>query len=259
MLRLSLDDMITYCQGTDAQTIITTGGEKMAISIRGVLVTYVRALKYLKSHSDNPFSINDWTTDNTTDSWIFITSNKSIHDTIKPLITSWLNIATASILSLEPDQDRRIWLIIDELPTLNKLPAIQTTPAESRKYGGCFILGFQNYPQLLDIYGKNGTDALCGSCSTAVIFRCNESSFSEWGSKQLSRAEMIETSESISYGVNEIRDGVNLGKQRKERAIVLPAELQNLPDLEGYIKLGRGFPVAKFTDQWQHYDTVAKG
>jgi type IV conjugative transfer system coupling protein TraD len=259
MLNLPLDEMIEHCQDTDAQAIVTEGGEKMAISIRGVLVTYVRALKYLNSDTVESFSINQWTQDDSTDSWIFITSNKSIHETIKPLITSWLDIATSSILSLEPNQDRRIWLVIDELPTLNKIPSIQTTPAESRKYGGCFIIGFQNYPQLLDIYGKNGTDALCGSCSTAVIFRCNEPSFAEWASKQLGRAEIIETSESISYGVNEIRDGVNLGKQRKERAIVLPTELQNLPDLQGYIKLGRGFPVAKFTDQWQHHDEIAKG
>lgn len=259
MTRLTLEEMIEYCEGTDAQAIITKGGEKMAISIRGVLVTYIRALKYLPPVEDDGFSIKDWTQDDDSDSWIFITSNKSIHDTIKPLITSWLDIATASILSLEPDLNRRIWLVIDELPTLNKLPAIQTTPAESRKYGGCFIIGFQNYPQLLDIYGKNGTDALCGSCSTAVIFRCNELTFAKWASDQLGRAELIETSEGISYGVNEIRDGVNLGKQRKERAVVLPTELQQLPDMQGYIKLGRGFPVASFTDKWQDYQTVAKG
>lgn len=259
ILHSTLDELVELCAGTDAQAIVAKGGEKMAISVRGVVASYVRALKYVPDSAASRFSIKQWVQDESTDSWIFITSNKAIHDTIKPLITTWLDLATSSILALEPDLNRRIWTVIDELPTLNKLPSIQTTPAESRKYGGCFVLGFQNYPQLVDIYGKNGADALCGSCSTSVIFRCNDPTFADWGAKQLGRAETVETTEGISYGVNEIRDGVNLGKQKKERSIVLATELQNLPDLQGYIKLGRGFPVGRFVDEYQHFDTVQPG
>ncbi|MBQ4839778.1 type IV secretion system DNA-binding domain-containing protein [Pseudoalteromonas luteoviolacea] len=259
ILHSTLDELVELCAGTDAQAIVAKGGEKMAISVRGVVASYVRALKYVPGCEAARFSIKQWVQDESTDSWIFITSNKAIHDTIKPLITTWLDLATSSILALEPDLSRRIWTVIDELPTLNKLPSVQTTPAESRKYGGCFILGFQNYPQLVDIYGKNGADALCGSCSTSVIFRCNDPTFADWGAKQLGRAETVETTEGISYGVNEIRDGVNLGKQKKERSIVLATELQNLPDLQGYIKLGRGFPVGRFVDDYQHFDTVQPG
>ena len=259
ILHLSIDDLIHHCEGTDAQAIVTRGGEKMAISVRAVLVSYVQALKYLPTVSNDPFSVKEWVKNDEGDGWIFLTSNKEIHDIIKPLITSWLDIATSSILSLEPNEDRRIWIFVDELPTLNKLHSIQDTPAESRKYGGCFVLGFQNYPQLLDIYGKNGADALCGSCSTTVIFRCNEPSFASWAARQLGKAEMIETTEGISYGVNEIRDGVNLGKQKHIREIVLPTELQNLPDLHGYLKLGRGFPVAKFSSKYIQYEKIAEG
>ncbi|WP_339145159.1 type IV conjugative transfer system coupling protein TraD [Pseudoalteromonas galatheae] len=258
IINSGLDELIEHCEGTDAQAIITKGGEKMAISVRGVLVTYVVSLKYLK-RTKGGFSIKKWVNDDSSDSWIFITSKRSIHKTIKPLITSWLDIATSSILSLKPDLNRRIWISIDELPTLHKVPSIQETPAESRKYGGCFIIGFQNFPQLLDIYGKNGADSLCGSCSTSVIFRCNDTVFAKWGSEQLGRAEMVETTEGISFGANEIRDGVNLGKQKRERSIVLATELQNLPDLHGYLKIGRGFPVATFEDKYLEMEMVTEG
>lgn len=258
ILHLSLEEMMDVCAGTDAAAILSKGGEKMAISVRGVLVSYVRSLKYLKE-SNNGFSIKDWVRDDKGDSWIFITSNKSIHEVCKPLITAWIDTATDAILSLPPSFERRIWGVVDELVTLNKLPSIRDTPAEVRKHGGAFIYGFQNFPQLVDIYGREGAAALAGSCSTLAIFRSSEDTFAAWGSRQLGKAEVIETNEALSFGSNEIRDGVNLGKSRRERPIVMDSELQNLPDLHCFIRLGRGLPVAYHVQQFKKLPEVAEG
>lgn len=258
ILHLSLVEMIEVCEGTDAAAILSKGGEKMAISVRGVLVSFVRSLKFLKE-SKNGFSIKEWVKDDSGDGWIFITSNKSIHEVSKPLITTWIDTATNAILSLPPSFDRRIWGVVDELVTLNKLPSIRDTPAEVRKHGGAFIYGFQNYPQLVDIYGREGAAALTGSCSTLAIFRSTEDTFASWGSRQLGKAEVIETNEALSFGSNEIRDGVNLGKTRKERPIVMDSELQNLPDLHCFIRLGRGLPVAYHIQKFKKIPTIAEG
>ncbi len=258
ILKMDLSEMIVVCSSTDASSFLQKGGEKTAISIRGVLVSYIRSLKYL-SDVKNGFSIKKWMNDESTDSWIFITVKKDIETVLKPLITSWVDIATSSILSLEPSRTRRIWCVFDELTTLNKLNSIKDTPAESRKYGGAFILSFQNYAQLCDVYGKNGADALSGVCSTFITFRCSEPNFSDWSSKQLGKADYNESSEGLSFGSNEVRDGVNLGRNRRERAVVLSSELQSLPDLNCYIRLGRGFSVSKYVEKFIELPVVCKG
>ncbi|MGC8141461.1 type IV secretion system DNA-binding domain-containing protein, partial [Salmonella enterica] len=58
---------------------------------------------------------------------------------LRPLITVWLDIAISAIMSLTPDRKRRLYCVIDELPTLQKLPSLSDFLARARKYGGCGI------------------------------------------------------------------------------------------------------------------------
>ncbi len=245
ILNASLEEIIGYLKGTEGAAILAEGAEKMAASVRAVLATYVRSLKYLQD-SDDPFSIKDWVKNDGVDQWIFITRKDDQKEVVRPLITAWLDTASSAIMSMKPCRDRRIWLMIDELPSLNRLPSLTDTLAQSRKFGGCGVLGVQSYPQLVGIYGRDDADALVGMCSTWAVFRFNEDRSAKWASNGLGATEQLETNEGISYGVNDIRDGVSLSRQRQLRPIVLPTEILFLPDLHGYLKLGRSFPVAKF-------------
>ena len=56
---------------------------------------------------------------------------------------------------------------------------------------------------------------------------------------------MDEFREGLSYGAHEMRDGVNVSRQRQLRPLVLPTELINLKDREGYFCMAKGYPVAK--------------
>eukprot|EP01013_Petalomonas_cantuscygni_P029019 TRINITY_DN53595_c0_g1_i1.p1 TRINITY_DN53595_c0_g1~~TRINITY_DN53595_c0_g1_i1.p1 ORF type:complete len:142 (-),score=17.75 TRINITY_DN53595_c0_g1_i1:207-632(-) len=96
-------------------------------------------------------------------------------------------------------------------------------------------------------------------CSTWAVFRFNEERSAKWASLGLGSIEQLETNEGISYGVNDIRDGVSLNRQRHVRPIVLPTEIQFLPDLVGYLKLGRSFPVAQFKLKRKPLKKIAEG
>ncbi|HGM7842734.1 TPA: type IV secretion system DNA-binding domain-containing protein [Serratia marcescens] len=75
-----------------------------------------------------PFNLRDWvhTEDmNGDNGWIFITSDGRHHEALKPLLTAWLHMLMVNVLGLRPDngdRERRIWLLLDELPSLHKLP-----------------------------------------------------------------------------------------------------------------------------------------
>jgi type IV secretory pathway TraG/TraD family ATPase VirD4 len=109
------------------------------------------------------------------------------------------------------------------------------------------VLGFQSYAQLSGIYSRTGTEALTGLCSTWVLYRANEPATAEWSSKALGTVENMEAHEGLSYGANEIRDGMTLSMTRNLRALVLPTQLLNLPDREGYLRLPGDWPIGRFT------------
>lgn len=258
LLTVDLDEAAELVKGTEAEAIISSGSEKTALSVRATLAACLQYLKYLK-HDGDYFSIRDWVKDDENNNWIFITSRADQKETLKPLITTWLDVASTAILSRKPDLNRRIWLIIDELPSLNQLPMLADMLAQSRKFGGCCVLGFQSYSQLISIYGKEGASAISGLCASWVVFRANEPDTANWASKGLGDEELMETAEGISYGANEIRDGLSLSMNRKLRPLVIPTEIMTLADLEGYIRLEGELPRCKFKMNWRAMKKIAPG
>lgn len=261
LLNVPLDTMVRFLENTDAISVLSEDAEKMAISIRATMATYSQSLKYLPEpkKDEKIFSIRDWVADEDDDRWVFITSTEEQKETLKPLITAWIDIASSSILSMTENSNRRIWLMIDELPTLNRVPSLMNTLTNSRKFGGCGVIGFQSYPQLCEIYGQQGANGIAEACSTWVVHRANGRDSAEWAAKAMGDVEHVETVESVQYGVNDIRDGVSLNKQKKSRQLVIPSELLNLPDLQGFIRLGRDYPVVRFKSKYRSYDTLADG
>lgn len=245
VMRCTLKEMIDICKGTDAMTILDKDGVKLAQTIRSIIATNVRHFRVFDSNNDNVFSIRDWLKDDTKSGFVFITSDKEKDVILKPIITLWLDISVATILSMSEKLDRRIWFLLDELQALGRLVSLPVALAESRKYGGCFVLGFQGYSQACMIYTKDGIEALMDCVSTFIFTRCNGANTSEWAEKQLGKAEQIESNETLSYGIKDVRDSQGQNKNRQNRSVVLASELQNLPDLHSYIRFGRGVPITK--------------
>lgn len=256
LLTIKLSEVAELVKGTEGAALVAEGGEKLAISVRATLAAYIRSLKFLRS--DGPvFSIRDWVHKRTDDSWIFI-SSRSEHDaTLRPLITTWLDIATSAILSLRPDMQRRIWVVIDELPSLNKLPSLLKLLPQGRKYGGCCVVGFQSYAQLQYIYGPKEAETITGLFDTWVSYRANDPATAQWASTAYGSAEYMETNEGISYGANDMRDGVNLAMRRETRVLIMPTEFMQLPNLTGYLRLQGSYPSAKFTAEYKAFKVVA--
>ena len=148
------------------------------------------------------------------------------------------------MLSLAQEPDRRIWVILDELPTLHQVPSLQPGLAESRQFGGCFVLGVQVASALRDLYGRNGAETISGLCGTRVVLAAPDRDTAQWSADSLGRSEVEEVTEGYSYGANTIRDGVSLTPRRELRALALPSEIMRLENLSGYLKFPGPFPVA---------------
>jgi len=136
LLRSKLKDLAAFVTGTDAAAFISTEGERTSAGIQAELASVMRSFGYLDDTEDG-FSIRDWVEKGADGSWLFITVKADQLPSLRPLITVWLDIAISAIMSLTPDRDRRLYCVIDELPTLHKLPSLSDFLARARKYGGC--------------------------------------------------------------------------------------------------------------------------
>ncbi|OES24235.1 traM recognition site of TraD and TraG family protein [Alteromonas macleodii] len=259
ILQMPLETMMKYVKWTDAASVISEGAEKTASGVRASMAVYVNCLRLLRERSAQRFCISEWVKDESNeDSFVFITSNKENESVLRSLITAYIHIATKSILGMTESKTRRIWCFYDELPTLKKLEILQSSPAEARKYGGCFVFGFQSYPQMVDVYGENGMAALAGGCATALITRANEPKFAKWCAEYAGQNETAKASENLSFGHNEVRDAVNMSKTRGMQDVVIPAQFRALPDYEGYVVFGRDIPVTRLRLPYTELPAIAE-
>ncbi|UZW57629.1 type IV secretion system DNA-binding domain-containing protein [Sphingobium sp. JS3065] len=249
VLRSPLKTLASFAEGTDAAAFISMEGDRTSAGIRAELASVMRSFSYLDDTADG-FSIRDWVANEEDDSWLFITVKADQLPSLRPLVTVWLDIAISAIMSLPPDRKRRLYCVIDELPTLQKLPSLSDFLARARKYGGCGILGFQSYPQLEATYGIQDAAAITGYCSTWVALRANDTPTAKHVSENLGQVEQVEANEGMSYGVNDMRDGVNLSRMQVTRPLVMHTEVTNLPNLVGFLRFGRNLPVVRFTDRY---------
>ena len=258
LVRSKLKGLAAFAAGTDAAAFISTEGERTSAGVQAELASVMRSFAYLDDTEDG-FSIRDWVEEGRADSWLFITVKADQLPSLRPLITVWLDIAISAIMSLDPDRLRRLYCVIDELPTLQKLPSLSDFLARARKYGGCGILGFQSYPQLEATYGIQDAAAITGYCSTWVALRANDTPTAKHVSENLGQVEQVEANEGMSYGVNDMRDGVNLSRMQVTRPLVMHTEVTNLPNLSGYLRFGRNLPVVRFDDRFNALPTIAAG
>lgn len=248
-----IKELSKMLRGTEASLIINEDNPKTALSVTMNIAANIRSFKYLrddsKDHKNGRFSVTNWidsvSVNNNKSGWLFITSKDRFHEAVKPLITTWIDSAASAILSLNPNRDRRIWLILDEFPSLGELNSVKKLMAEGRQYGACVVLGYQSYSQVKEIYGEDGAETMSGLCKTRVVLAAPDPETAEWNSKALGEEDVSESKESLQYGVAENRDSMNLSSDRKLRKVVLPTEIMQMKNLTAWIRLPEDYPVAK--------------
>ena len=237
ILKSTITEVSKILKNTYGQSIVDANSPRTASSVLFVLASHFNSLKLTNSKPNESFSIRDWILNSEQDSMLFLTSQQSLLSELSPLQTAWMEIAIGGILSKKADDDKKTWVIIDELPAINKIPSLSDALATTRSYGGCFVLGMQNIAQLREVYGRNGAQSISSECNTRCIFQSNDADTAKWMSDNIGEIEITEFKEGLSYGANTIRDGVNVSKQDKVKPVLLPSEIMNLRRLNLILKM----------------------
>ncbi|MEI6094364.1 MAG: type IV conjugative transfer system coupling protein TraD [Gammaproteobacteria bacterium] len=258
LLTTTLEDLRDILKGTESENLVSREIEKTAISIKSVLATYMKSLRFLEGLDKNgkpTFSIKNWIKEvaesNTPQKgWLFITSRSKYHKEIKPLISLWLGLAMQGIQSLNPNTNKRIWLVMDELASLQRLEGLSDTVADIRKFGGCVAVGIQSITQLEFLYGHHEAHAITDLLNTSLYFRSPKSRVAKWVSDDLGEQLVDEVRESQSYGPDSIRDGNTISTQRVTRKTVDAGQIMTMEDLHCYVRVIGDHPIAKIKTEY---------
>lgn len=208
---------------------------KQALSIFAVFMQYAKAFEYM-ANADGDFSITKWLK-NDKPGFIFVTNYSDIRDTLRPILSLFVDLVGRKLLSMQEDHKRRVFFILDEFGTLQRLPTIVQLLTLSRSKGGSCWIGIQDVGQIDKIYTPSLRQSIVNACGSSLTFSVADPDTSKFLSDKIGEAEYLEIEETSSMGTSENRDGITLVRRKQVRKIVLPSEIHNLPDLTAYLKL----------------------
>ena len=229
----------SFVSGTLAAKYL--GEERAATSVLSTAANYCQFYDCLTQPHNKALSFYDWARSDSP-RWIFITLREDESELLKPLHSLIFELMLKGLLSNE-DREIKTAIIIDELGALNQLPSLHRLLSESRKYQGCPILGTQTEAQIIDKYGLQQTRTMLQGTKTKLILNCADPQTAEAMAKIIGKQEFRYLAENHSRSRNSGRSGngrtVTLNEQLRESYAVMPDELGNLPDLQGYLKIAQ--------------------
>jgi hypothetical protein len=250
----SFEELSNWLKGTKASSIFSN--EKTAGSVMTQLINEIDCLNYLKPLGVNEakFSINSWIdfqiqnlNEGNPAGWLFLPVPEKYKTVGTPIIAAQLELLANKILSQDTNQSKRIWLIIDELPSLPQMVSIQRLLAQGREYGVAGVIAVQNISQLKNIYGEYGANALIGNCSSFVSFRLSDQATASFISKKIGSHIRKELVDSRSHSKNDNKKGASdsQSEQIAERSAASETKIMHLKDLSAiFCCKGTSNPIA---------------
>lgn len=240
-----VEELRPILAGTPAQPFIDSDNARMFASIRSVAGSAIAAFEHIQGQRAAPFSVRQWVKRRAHAGQLFIPYRAGQIAALRSMIATWMHLAIFETMNRAPDEGQRLWFVIDELDALGAIGGLKDALARLRKFGGCCVLSFQSVAQVSDLYGHGQAQTLIENCGTTLILRCSGSEHggtSQFASRLIGEREVLRRQ--ISHGRDrEAAFSVRGGRRSRStthqnitETAVLASELEQLPDLCGYLK-----------------------
>ncbi len=235
-----LDELRALLGETAAAALLEPGNERMFGSVRAVAVSRLAPLLYVREQRAPAISVRDWVEHGR--GVLFLPYRADQIAALRLLVSTWMRTAIFQTMS-QGESERRLWFIVDELDALGAIDGLSDALARLRKFGGRCVLGFQSIAQVSGTYGAAHAHTIVENCANTLLLRC---SASEGGGTAQFAARLVGEREIEREQVSRSRAGgwwvrgaetVSRSRHRAVEPALLAAEIERLPDLEGYLKL----------------------
>jgi type IV secretory pathway TraG/TraD family ATPase VirD4 len=161
---------------------------------------------------------------------IILQGNKKYSSLQSTLCTLFLDTASAIINSPSfkerPASARGVWFMLDEFVQLNKLNNIKAIAEIGRSKGARLVMGFQDYSQLVETYGRESAEVLYGINQTHIFTKLSPKS-ADFVSKEAGRRLIAKASTSGRVTQKGGEYSV-ISVQEKEEDVIKPADFGRL-------------------------------
>jgi hypothetical protein len=234
LLTLPRAELRRALAGTPAEALIHPGAHEQGAGIVATAANATKPFQYLPVQASRRWSALDWSAQR--NSWLFLTSSEESKDAALQLQSVWLDCIIHRLMSgeLGPRRREQVWIVADELAVLRRQAKLEDLVVRGRKRGLAVVLGFQAITQLRTIYGANQAATLVASPATKLILRTGEPETATWCSAQIGEREVERGHLSANASHGE-RYSFGIREQRTTEPAVMPAEMQLLQPLSGYL------------------------
>jgi type IV secretory pathway TraG/TraD family ATPase VirD4 len=228
--------------GTPAQPFLDADNARMFGSIRSVTGSAVAALAYVQAQRAASFSVRNWVRAGSGSLFVPYQANQIA--ALRSIIATWMRLAIFEAMT-RPEEDQRLWFVIDELDALGTIDGLKDALARLRKFGGRCVIGFQSIAQVSSTYGAGDAQTIVENCGNTLILRCSGSDnggTSHFASRLIGEREIVRRQTSRgrdregAFIFKGSRRSTNVSEQHVIEAAVMPSELEQLPDLSGFLK-----------------------
>ncbi len=229
--------------GTPAHPLVDPENARMFGSLRSIAVSAMRPLEYVQWQTGQRFSVRHWVRGG--QGVLFIPYSARQIAALRTLIATWMGLAIFEALSQREGGDQRLWFIVDELDALGAIDGLKDALARLRKFGGRCVLGFQSIAQVSATYGAGDAQTIVENCGNTLILRCSGSEnggTSQYASRLIGDREVLRRQRSRGRDnpgglfAGGPRRSMQVSEQRVVEPAVLAAQIEQLPDLAGYLK-----------------------
>jgi len=232
------EELRILVESTPAQPFLASGNERMFGSLRSVASVHLAALEHMVERAGPALSIRQWVRGGQGRA-LFLPYSASQISALRSIISAWMRLAIFQAMSGE-ERDKRLWFIVDELDALGTIDGLKDALARLRKFGGRCVLGFQSIAQVSSTYGQGEAQTIVENCGNTLILRCSASEqggTAQFVSRLIGQRQVLRHQESRTRQPDKWSSSTTISEHRSLESAVLPSEIEQLPDLQGYLKL----------------------
>jgi type IV secretory pathway TraG/TraD family ATPase VirD4 len=240
-----VEDLRDLLNDTPAGPYLVQDNGKFFGAVRAVANTHLGALEPIAlQRTSRSLSVRNWIqrAGSTASGVLFLPYRANEIATLRSLISTWMRLAIFEAMS-QNEGDRRLWFVIDELDALGQIDGLKDALARLRKFGGRCVLGFQSIAQVSGTYGHAEAQTIVENCGNTLILRCSASEgggTARFASKLIGEREILreQVTRNAKPGLI-ISEPQSISKSIHHviETAVMPSEIEQLPDLQGFLKL----------------------
>jgi len=237
-----VEDLRDLLGDTPAGPYLAQDNGRFFGAVRAVANTHLSALEHIANQTSGAsLSVRSWV--RAGQGVLFLPYRANEIAALRSIVSTWMRLAIYETMSSSPpsgEVDQRLWFAIDELDALGPIDGLKDALARLRKFGGRCIIGLQSIAQVSGSYGRSEAQTIVENCGNTLILRCSASEgggTARFASGLIGEREIFREQITKSYRPGEFRASKSVTEHQVTESTVLASEIEQLPDLAGFLKL----------------------